>query len=59
MDENPERTYFIIKTIRSTPSLSKNSCLFSDSASAEHRASKTFSMNSVSSPSAGSFRLNC
>ena len=48
-------TYFIMRTMRSTPSLSRNCCLISGSANAEQRTSKRFSMNSVSSAFTGSF----
>ena len=51
--------YFIISTIRSTPSLFKNESLISASARAEHNESKTFSRNSASSASVGSRRRNC
>lgn len=57
--KNNEDPYFIIKSIRSGPSADKNSSLFVVSFKAEHRLSKTFSINSVSSASYGSRRRYC
>src|ERR1700684_1239680 len=45
--------------MRSMPSLARNRFLIEDSLSAEHNVSNTFSMNSVSSESMGSFRRYC
>lgn len=47
--------YFIKMTINSTPSDSRNVCLSSGSAKSEQRQLKMFSINSTSSPFAGSF----
>lgn len=57
--KNRLQTYFIMRTIRSMPSLAINRLLIEDSLSAEHNVSNTFSMNSVSSKSMGSFRRYC
>jgi hypothetical protein len=51
------KTHFIKMTISSTPSASRNAFFISGSASKEHKQLKIFSMNSTSSPFAGSFFL--
>ena len=52
-------TNFIVKTMRSTPSLFRKSSLIAGSARAEQRTSNKFSMNSVSSASRGSWKRYC
>lgn len=52
-----QQPYFIIITINSIPSDSKNRCLFSGSFNKEHMALKQFSTISLSSSEAASLRL--